>query len=138
MASQLSDALSQVAATTERAAAILDRIEERHRREDDIERREERFERSMRAVQRDPRRLDFAMMARAVPGLAQQFTELPAKPVPPEFWQLEVDEAVIACPCGVEPHVRIQTISTCECGRMFVFDGDEVRARPPETEEARS
>lgn len=133
MASQ-AETLALAAETFMRAALALDRIDERERRAESIERREAAFERSLRSARHEPRRLDFAMMARAVPGLARQFVEPPAKQVPPEFWHLDNDEtAVVACPCGTEPHVAIQTLETCECGRVFVFDGDQVRAIPPES-----
>lgn len=134
MATQ-AELLAQIAESQERAAELLDRVDARERRSANIEVREESFERSMRTVQREPRRVGFTIMARAVPGLGQQFAVPPAKRVPGEFWQLEVDEAVVACPCGVEPRVRLDGVVACECGRLFVFDGDEVRARPPVAEE---
>lgn len=113
---------------------MLDRIDARQRREDAIELREVSFERSWRAVQREPRRLGLTVMARAVPGLARQFVEPPAKRVPGEFWQLDADEAIVACPCGVEPRIRIDGVVECDCARLFAFDGDQVHARPPEPE----
>lgn len=126
--------LARIAEFQARSTEILDRIEVRHSRADDLERREASFERSMRTVQREPRRLGFTIMARAVPGLARQFAEPPAKRVPGEFWQLDGDEAVVACPCGVEPRIRIDGVLACTCGRLFVFDGDDVAARLPEPE----
>lgn len=112
-----------------RTAETLDRIDSRQRDEDDLARREGRLERSLRDVH-EPRRLNFAMMARHAPRIAQLFMEDPGKQVPPEFWQPDGDEAIVACPCEQEPKVPVQQLVTCECGRMFVFDGDQVRVLP--------
>ena len=113
----------------ERVAETLDRIDRRQRRDDRLERREASFERSMRTVGREPRRVGFAMLARAVPGLAAQFEIPPAKLVPPEFWQLDGEQAVIACPCGAEPRIRPDGLTGCGCGRLFAFDGRQIRSR---------
>lgn len=115
-----------------RTAEALDRIDLRQRDEKDLALREGRLvrlERSLRDVH-EPRRLNFAMMARRAPRIAQLFMEDPAKQVPPEFWQRDGDEAIVACPCEEEPRVPLQAPVTCECGRMFVFDGDQVRVLP--------
>lgn len=54
--------------------------------------------------------------------------------VPGEFWaQSDSDTRVIACVCGLSPEVKgWLEVTKCECGRAFVFDGDDVRVdRPP-------
>jgi hypothetical protein len=111
-----------------RVADTLDGIDRRHRDDDGIDRRRAEFERALSRTH-DPRRLDLGMMCRAVPGLAAQIVEN-SKPVPGEFWQLDGDEAIIACPCKLDACVAAQELQTCECGRMFAFDGDQVRAIP--------
>lgn len=128
MASQ-ADLLAQLADTAERTAGVLDRIDKRQRDQDNDERARRDFERAHSRIH-EPRRLNFAVMARAAPGLAQQFMQEPAKQVPSEFWQLDGDAAIIACPCEADPNVPVQQPVTCECGRMFVFDGDQVRVLP--------
>lgn len=120
--------LAQIAATTERTAATLDRIDSRHRDDDDIDRRRAAFEKALSHTH-DPRRLDLGLMCRAVPGLAKTIIDN-SKPVPPEFWTLDDGVAVIACPCDETPEVAEQELQTCECGRRFAFDGDQVRAVP--------
>lgn len=65
---------------------------------------------------------------------------IPLRPVPPEFWTLDADEAgepvaVIACPCGHDPHtpklhspVECQARRPSTCPRYFFFDGENVYA----------
>lgn len=86
---------------------------------------------------------------RVVPGLLAQF----AKRVPGEFFLLDGDAAVVACPCGVDPPPRVpfNRILPCDtralevpplsrdprvpepeapplrCYRWFFFDGRNVR-----------
>lgn len=123
------DLLARLADSAERTAGVLDRIDKRQRDDGHAEWRRRDLERAL-SRSHEPRRLDVAMMARAVPEVAGQFFQECAKQVPPEFWQLDGDEAIIACPCEHDPHVGLQQLATCECGRMFVFDGDQVRVLP--------
>jgi hypothetical protein len=77
----------------------------------------------------DPKRLDLRVMFR-VPGLLAQYT----RRVPPEFWTIDDQTAVISCPCGRSPEVPEYGFGHCGCGRFFIYDGRTVRARPPEPE----
>lgn len=54
--------------------------------------------------------------------------------VPSEFWaQKDAGVYVISCVCGKTPEVTgWLEITQCECGRAFMFDGDDIRVdRPP-------
>lgn len=54
-----------------------------------------------------------------------------AKSIPGEFWQVDEEEAVIACPCGEEPHVALGNYHFCtgeDCNRIFFFMGRDVRS----------
>lgn len=90
---------------------------------------EQRRERERREAARighrsEPRRLDFGLMMRAVPGLAQQFS----RQIPGEFWTLVGSELVeVACPCGVTPAARLGIPVTCECSRVYLYTGEQVR-----------
>jgi hypothetical protein len=49
--------------------------------------------------------------------------------VPGQFWaQKEADTYVISCVCGQTPEVTGWLVVTrCECGRGFLYDGDDIR-----------
>lgn len=51
--------------------------------------------------------------------------------IPGSAWAVDVGEhgasvAVVACPCGVEPHVEIGCVGSCECERYYFFAVDKV------------
>lgn len=69
------------------------------------------------------RKLDFLTMARAVPGLAEQF----AKKIPSEFWTLDDQTAIVSCPCGETPESEVGVPSSCSCDRIYLYDGEAVR-----------
>jgi hypothetical protein len=55
------------------------------------------------------------------------------KPVPGEFWALDLNDdgyscAVVSCPCGHTPSVEVGTLEECECERYFFFAGESVQA----------
>lgn len=70
-----------------------------------------------------PHQFSFLTFARAVPGLLAQFTAT----VPGEFWTVDSETAVVACPCGETPNVPFNSIRDCGCERIFAFTGREVR-----------
>lgn len=96
-----------------------------------------------------PRRLHFGSFCKAVPGLASNFS----RKIPPEFWSLDGESAVVACPCGEEPVIELGVATFCGgsdwidedrdrdderdgCGRAYLYDGQAVRvafspAKPP-------
>jgi hypothetical protein len=53
------------------------------------------------------------------------------KEVPPDFWNEDAEAeravAVIACPCGESPEVKLHSTEFCTgCERVFWFLGDKV------------
>jgi hypothetical protein len=82
-----------------------------------------------------PWKLNTITMFRAVPILIRAFNVT----VPEEFWSVDEDEdgeplAVIACQCGEEPKLRVAKTAECQCGRFFLFTGQEVRCFRPEND----
>lgn len=74
-------------------------------------------------------------MFRALPWTVKIFQTV----VPESHWQpyvdtdIEAEIAVIKCACGVTLWAGGTQPSECECGRFFLFLGDELRSfRPPE------
>lgn len=53
--------------------------------------------------------------------------------VPPEFWAQEsAGVYAISCVCGQTPKVTgWLEITRCDCGRAFLFDGDDIRVDKP-------
>lgn len=68
-------------------------------------------------------------MLGAVPGVIGAFKRV----VPEDYWSRDTDTedghpvAIVACPCGEEPPVRLAGTKTCNCGRAFFYIGEEVR-----------
>lgn len=102
----------------------------------DVRRRERRvreeswaeraLQRITRADQQQPRRLNIADFARAIPG----YMDLWLTKIPPEFWSLDGDEVTVACPCGGSPVAKLGEPTLCKgwgCPRAYVFDGQHVR-----------
>lgn len=74
------------------------------------------------------KRMGFTEYLRAMPWLLGYFT----KDVPGEMFMLDGEDAVVSCPCGVEPAPRVpfNQVVRCEgerCRRWFFFDGRRVR-----------
>lgn len=73
-----------------------------------------------------PHRLGFLSYIKAVPGLADQFIE-----IPPQFWNDDVEDGVrvgiIACPCKETPVVPLNELRVCGCQRVYAFIGRSVR-----------
>lgn len=82
---------------------------------------------------KQPKRVGLIEVLRALPWMMGVFE----RRVPPEFYALEGDVAVVACQCKTEqpPRVPFNVVTRCDgegCGRWFFFDGDVVRvAREP-------
>lgn len=85
--------------------------------------------------QRAPRRFT-AMSWLSHPVIGKVFAEF-NREVPSEFWNEDVEAArsiaVVACPCGSEPHVKLHSTEFCEsCDRVFWYLGDKLLvARDP-------
>ncbi len=83
---------------------------------------------------KEPRRAGGLIeLMRGMPWLMGAFD----KEVPSEFFQVDGDSAVVACPCKTEdpPVVPFNVATRCDgdgCGRWFFFDSNRVRvAREP-------
>lgn len=83
------------------------------------------------------RRFNLLTFQRAVPGMFSVWDGL-RRQVPEDFVNHDTDEdgvpvAVVACPCGETPAVRLAALVTCDCRRVFANIGhDDVRVyRPP-------
>lgn len=80
--------------------------------------------------QKFPRKLGVLSFVQGIPGFAAQFN----RTVPPDFWALDVEQeepvAIVACPCGAEPHVPEGRMVTCpgasDCPRHYLFTGESV------------
>lgn len=80
-----------------------------------------------------PHRLNVVGLARAVPGLLAQFTEV----LPHERWRRYQGEARVKCPCKADdevlppsarPSLEPGRVRGCDdCDRVFLFTGQEVR-----------
>lgn len=71
-----------------------------------------------------PLRIDWWMIARAIPGYAQRFDVV----VPPAFVAQVAHELLeVACPCGAQPRLEPFRTAYCECGREFVDLGYAVK-----------
>ena len=117
---RLREAIDLFRDAIERQTLTLDVLAEPER-----ERRRQRQDRAM-AIAADPRprRMTFWTFVRTIPGLAELFDTV----VPQNLWALVDDgEAELPCPCGEEIHLPEGRPIECECGRFFVFDGDEIR-----------
>jgi hypothetical protein len=75
---------------------------------------------------KQPRRLNYADFARAIPGYAALFTGR----VPDNFYA-QVDDGVVevACPCKPDqlPRCELLVPTPCACERWFVYTGSIVR-----------
>jgi len=65
--------------------------------------------------------------ARAIPGLAEQFKEAPAGYVSPlQVLVQGLDYAGrVSCPCGAHPELKVLSMKTCDCGRVFMYAGGD-------------
>ena len=75
---------------------------------------------------KQPQRLGFMVMARAIPGFAAQF----AGRVPDNMYaQMEDDVVEVLCVCKPErpPRCHLMLPTPCVCGRWFVYTGGDVR-----------
>jgi hypothetical protein len=77
-------------------------------------------------------RLELPAFLRAVPGVLAFFSNI----VPAEFYAVRDDEGapiiVVDCRCGERPVLRFgeraYSIAVCQCERMFMFDGKQLRS----------
>jgi hypothetical protein len=128
------NALQRLLAVAESAVA------ERFRINREIRDEEHRRAELGRGYVSEPKRLSFLTFAKVVPGLASVFS----RKIPPEFWSLDGNAAVIACPCGEEPVAILGVATFCGgtdwidedrerdderdgCGRAYLYDGQVVR-----------
>lgn len=118
----------RIAAALEELTAYYGRREARARQAD-AEEFEERLRRRI-GSRGEPRRLDFGMMARALPALAEMY----ARKIPGEAWALDGDTASVSCPCGELPESTKGIPVPCpgDCGRSFLYDGEAVRVAYPD------
>ena len=77
-----------------------------------------------RATQKDLRGVGVGFLAHGVPVIAEALS----RKIPDEFWILvENEEVDVACPCKETARVAYDRLTTCRCGRTYLYDGDAVR-----------
>lgn len=73
---------------------------------------------------KQPHRLGFIQMARAMPFLAAAV----GPKIPPEFWaKVDTDTVQVSCPCGKTPQLQWNLTNVCPCNRVYVYIGGDVR-----------
>jgi hypothetical protein len=73
---------------------------------------------------KQPVRMGFMQMARATPAIAAAM----ATKIPGEFWaQVATGVVQVSCPCGKAPQVEWNLLRVCECNRVYVYIGGNVR-----------
>lgn len=125
------------------ALVDLERQNLRERQRDARARREEERRREeMRPGHRRPDlyKIPFLAYASAAPLLAEAFS----RKIPPEFWSVDTDTALVSCPCGELATTELGIPSFCGgsdwvdedrprddekdgCGRAYLYDGMAVR-----------
>lgn len=126
-ADELTEALARA---LNRQTRVLEHVDHRLSREDAAE----ALDRAMRPVPREPRRLTSAFLLSTVPHYLAPFQ----REVPGQFWTLEGDHAVVACPCKVDPPPMVPLGGTRECpgescGRWYLATRKTVLAANAET-----
>lgn len=85
-----------------------------------------------RSQQKPLRKFTGATWMKVIPPSVNRFLlKNGAKSIPGEFWQVDDEHAIVACPCGEEPHVALGGTHFCtgeDCHRVFFFMGREVRS----------
>lgn len=84
----------------------------------------------------DLRRMTPVTFFRALPGLWERF-----KPVARRWWRRAENRgaAVVRCPCGEHPEVRVGSTQACTCERVYFFDGSRLHvANSPQEQPANS
>lgn len=113
--------LAETTAALERVTRLLER---------DVRAREElahlERDRQLDLIRTAPKPLGWAMLLRAVPGLAGQL-----RPIPDEYARSERDGAEVKCPCGAYPFVRRDQSEQCQCGRIYLNAGSIFVANSP-------
>lgn len=89
-------------------------------------------QRAQRSQQKPLRKFTGSTWMKVIPPSVNRFLlRNGAKSIPGEFWQVDDEEAIVACPCGEEPHVALGGLRFCageDCHRVFFFMGREVRS----------
>jgi hypothetical protein len=75
-----------------------------------------------------PHKIGLATWLKVAPYLPQLFPDR----VPEEFWAQTIDEdgkplITVSCPCGHDAELGFAGMADCECDRMFLHTGREVR-----------
>jgi hypothetical protein len=87
---------------------------------------------TQRSQQKPLRKLNGTAWMRVVPPEINRFLlKNGAKSIPGEFWLVDEEHAIVACPCGEEPRVGLGNVHFCAgegCNRIFFFIGSEVRS----------
>lgn len=125
----------------ESQAAALESLAELFERRDRAEARErQEADRAARARgelrighRSELRQMNVLTFARALPPLAELFS----RKIPPSAWSVDRDAATIACPCGMDPDPVAEKGAPVicpgdDCGRAYVYDGENVRVGYPD------
>lgn len=75
-----------------------------------------------------PHKIGLLTWVKVAPYLPKCFPDR----VPEEFWAQTIDEEgefliTVACPCGHDAYLKFAGMADCQCDRMFLHTGQEVR-----------
>lgn len=128
--SRTDDVAEGLARALNRQTRVLERVDRRLTREDEAA----ALDRAMRPLPREPRRLTSAFLLSTVPHYLAPFQ----REVPGEFWNIDGDHAIVACPCKVDPPPEVPLGGTRECagegcGRWYLATRNTVLCANEET-----
>lgn len=126
-ADELTDALARA---LNRQTKVLERVDRRMTRDDEAV----ELARAFRQPPKEPRRMTSAFLLSTVPHYLAPFQ----REVPGQFWWVEGEQVVVACPCKVDPSPSIPFGHARECpgedcGRWYLVTPNVVLCANAET-----
>lgn len=128
--SRADEIAEHLARSLDRQSRVLERLDRRGKREDDARDLAD----ALKPPRRFPRRLTSAFLLGTVPHYLAPFQ----REVPGNFWNVDGDHVVVACPCKVDPPPEIPFGHAREChgedcGRWYLATPNSVLAANAET-----